>query len=195
MFRNISGNIALTGRDTLDGRIQNHNLWIDGGFELRESQIAVNLAYSDGRYRPTTGRGTFSDTVNDDYYWAATLDFNTRSSLFGYGGYYADGMLGGGDYRYTTLYVWANPTDETYVNLTAERLDNFGIFEQKTVQAGWNITPRDGIVGRYIRAEEGNYKRLAYRRTVRSGVDVFAVYNEEPFTERQFSVKLVWVLK
>ena len=132
---------------------------------------------------------------NQYHYWAATLDFNTRSNLFGYGGYFADGVIGGGDYRYVTGYLWANPTDNTYINLAAERLSSFGVFRQHTVQAGWNITPQDGIVGRYIDAEEGNYKRLAYRHTVRKGVDVFAVYNEDPFSDQQFSVKLVWVLK
>lgn len=194
-FRYISGNVVLNGRDTQDGLTQNHNLWVDGGFELREPQVAVNLSYSDGRYRPTTGRGEFSDTVNDDHYWAATVDFNTRSSLFGYGAYYADGSLGGGDYSYGTAYAWLNPTDNTFVKATVERLDNFGVSEQTTIQAGWDVTPRDGIVGRYIIAEEGDYKRLAYRHTVRSGVDMFAVYNEDPGTEAQFSVKLVWVLK
>ena len=122
---------------------------------------------------------------NQDHDCAATLDFNTRSNLFGYGG----------DYRYVTGYLWANPTGHTSINLAAERLSSFGVFRQHTVQAGWNITPQDGIVGRYIDAEEGNYKRLAYRHTVRKGVDVFAVYNEDPFSDQQFSVKLVWVLK
>lgn len=192
-FRYLSGNVALNGRDTHDGRTQNHNLYIDGGFELREPQIALNLSYSEGKYRRTIGRGKFSNILNNDHYWAANLDLNTRSSVFGYGGYYANGEIGGDDYRYFTRYLWLNPTDETFVKISSERLDNFGTFKQKSLQAGWNITPNDGIVGRYIEAEEGNYKRLAYRRTVRSGVDVFAVYNKEPFTDGQFSVKLVWV--
>ncbi len=194
-FRTISGNLALTGRNTLDGRTQNHNLWIDGGFELRQAQISLNLSYSDGRYRPSTGRAEFADTLNHDHYWAANLDFNTRSSHFGYGLYYADGFLGGGDYNYVTGYAWVNPTDNTFINLYRERLESFGTSRQTTVNVGWNITPEDGLVARYIRDDEGDYQRLAYRHTVRAGVDIYAVYNKDPYTEHQFSVKVVWVVQ
>lgn len=194
-FRTVSGNMVLAGRNTLDGRTQNHSLWMDGGFELRQ-QVRLLLSYSRGKYRPVSGeRGEFSDTVNDDHYWAANLDFNTRSSHFGYGLYYADGFLGGDDYNYVTGYVWVNPTDNTFINISSERLQNFGDTRQTTVKTGWDITPENGLVARYIDAEEGDYRRFAYRRTVRSGMDVFAVYNREPFTEGQFSVKVVWVLR
>jgi hypothetical protein len=194
-FRTVSGNMILAGRNTLDGRTQNHSLWMDGGFELRQ-QVRLLLSYFRGKYRPVSGeRGEFSDTVNDDHYWAANLDFNTRSSYFGYGLYYADGFQGGDDYNYVTGYVWVNPTDNTFINISSERLQNFGDTRQTTVKTGWDITPENGLVARYIDAEEGDYRRLAYRRTVRSGMDVFAVYNREPFTEGQFSVKVVWVLR
>jgi hypothetical protein len=187
--------MILAGRNTLDGRTQNHSLWMDGGFELRQ-QVRLLLSYFRGKYRPVSGeRGEFSDTVNDDHYWAANLDFNTRSSYFGYGLYYADGFQGGDDYNYATGYVWVNPTDNTFINISSERLQNFGDTRQTTVKTGWDITPENGLVARYIDAEEGDYRRLAYRRTVRSGMDVFAVYNREPFTEGQFSVKVVWVLR
>lgn len=192
-MRNLSANVQYSNRETHKGEVQNENFWVGGGFELRQAQIAVNLSYSDGLYRSSTGRGTFSNTVYDDHYWALTMDFNTRSSRLGYGFYHADGELSGDDYRYTSGYLWINPTVDTYLNYSREILKNYGAYRQQTLQASWDITVEDGLVARLIDADEGMYRRLAYRRTVASGVDVFAVYDDEPYSDWQLSVKLVWV--
>ena len=129
LFRKISGNISFTGRDTMDGRRQKHGLWIDGSVELHQ-QIDVELSYYDADYRPVDDeRGEFSDTLNHDHYWATNLDFNTRSNFYGYGMYYADGVLGEGDYQYITGYLWARLTTNTSVKLSSEQLDNFGTFK------------------------------------------------------------------
>jgi len=195
-FRSVSTNFSYTHRDTLDGRIQNYGTYVDGGVELNSPQVVISLSYYEADYRPIENnmRGEFSDTLNDDYYWATDLNFNTRSNIFGYGAYYADGFLGGGDYRYVTGFIWVKPTVNTSLDIYSERLDNFGVFTQSIIKGGWDITPSDGIVLRYIDAEEGGYNRLAYRHTVRSGMDIFAVYDDDPFKEEQFSVKFVWVL-
>ena len=55
------------------------------------------LSYYDAYYRPVSDeRGEFSDALNHDHYRATNLDFNTHSNFFGYGMYYADGVLGEG---------------------------------------------------------------------------------------------------
>ena len=195
LFREISGSVSLTGRDTMDGRTQNHGIWIDGSVELHQ-QIKVLLSYSDARYRPVGDeRGEFSDTLNHDHYWATNLDFNTRSNIYGYGAYYADGILGGGDYQYITGYLWVKPTINTSFKVSSEQLENFGTFNQTIVNLGWDITNQDGIVARYIDSEGDRYIRVAYRHTPRAGVDYFAVFDENPFTDTQFSVKAVWSLR
>ena len=195
-FRRVSTNYSVTHRDTLDGRIQNYGTFVDGSVELNNPQVAISLSYYDADYRPLENnmRAEFSDILNDDYYWAVDLNFNTRSNYFGYGAYYSEGFLGGDDYEYVTGHVWVKPTINTFLNLFSERLDNFGIFAQTTVNAGWDITPWDGVVVRYIDAEEGGYYRLAFRHTVPFGVDAFFVYDDDPFSEKQVSVKFVWVL-
>ena len=192
LFREVSSNLSLTGRDTMDGRTQDHSIWIDGSVELQQ-QIKLLVSYYEADYRPTADeRGEFSNTLNHDHYWATNLDFNTRSNFFGYGAYFADGVLGGGDYQYLTGYFWLRPTINTSINVTSERLDNFGISNQTIVNLGWDVTTEDGFVARYIDAEEGDYFRLAYRHTDRSGIDYFAVFDEDPFTDTKFSVKMVW---
>lgn len=195
LFREISGSVSLTGRDTMDGRRQNHGIWIDGSVELHQ-QIKVLLSYYDAHYRPVGDeRGEFSDTLNHDHYWATNLDFNTRSNIYGYGVYYADGILGGGDYQYITGYLWVKPTINTSFKVSSEQLENFGTFNQTIVNLGWDITNQDGIVARYIDSEGDGYIRVAYRHTPRAGVDYFAVFDENPFTDTQFSVKAVWSLR
>lgn len=118
--------MSWTERRTGDGRIQRENLYAGGAIESR-GEIKLGVFYNDGRYRPIAGSpGLWSGIVNDDHYWTTSLDFNTRSSRLGYGLAYSDGFLGGGDYRYLNAYAWGRPTATTFVNLTSERLDNFG---------------------------------------------------------------------
>lgn len=85
--REVSANLTLSARDTWDGRRQNHHLWADAAIELQQ-QIRMQLSYYDAAYRPVdTQRESFSDTINDDSFWAINLDFNTRSNTWGYGLY------------------------------------------------------------------------------------------------------------
>ena len=195
-FRNVSGSIGLDYREAHDGRAQNQNIYISGGVDLHR-QIDIDLEYFRGDYRPRDGGpGEFSDTVNRDHYWATNLNFNTRSSVFGYGLYYADGFLGGDDYQYITGYLWGKPTRNTVLNLSSERLENFGTTRQTIANGGWDITRQDGIVARVIWSDDDyRQQRIAYRRTVRAGMDLFAVYEDETDADAQFSVKAVWTFR
>jgi len=195
-FRTVSGSIGLDMRETHDGRTQNKNIFINGGVELQR-QVGIDLEYFRGDYRPRNGGpGEFSDTVNHDRYWATNLNFNTRSSVLGYGLYYADGFLGGDDYQYITGYLWGKPTRNTVLNLSSERLENFGTTRQTIAGGGWDITRQDGLVARVIWSDDDyRQQRLAYRRTVRAGMDIFAVYEDETDADAQYSVKAVWTIR
>lgn len=193
LVRQLTGSVAWTGRDTLGGLKQNRNWYLGGTVELRAPEIKLGLFFSDGHYRPVgEERGRFTDTVNHDYYWTVSLDFNTRSSWLGYGVSYSSGFLGGGDYGFASAYAWVKPTDRTFINLSTERLDSFGAFDQTVVSAGWDITSEDGVATRYILADGQTFLRFAYRRQVRKGLDIFAVYDREPGSATKLSFKLVW---
>jgi hypothetical protein len=192
IFRSVSGSMSLNRRDTNDGQTQNHNAYLWGSVEFRQ-QMAIDLEYFKGKYRPNIGeRGEFASSINNDHYWGVNVDFNTRSSVFGYGAYYADGFLGGDDYRYLSGYLWVRPTGNLAFNLWSERLENYGSSKQTIAEGAWDITPRDGIVMRAIWLDGDTLERIAYRRTVRSGTDIFAVYDNSPGTDAQYSVKVLW---
>ena len=188
----LSGDVSLTGRDTLDGLLQRRYLNLGGYVELR-NQIRAGLYYTDGKYRPVSAEpGVFSGTVNDDAYGTLTLDFSTRSSRLGYGVAYSNGYLGGGPYQYLPAYIWIRPRRDLYFSLTAEWLDSFGTFSQAIAVAKWDITPSDAVGGRVVTSDGEQYYRLTYGRQVRSGVDVFAVIDHQPNLDTQFSVKLLF---
>jgi hypothetical protein len=194
-FRAVDAGIEIGDRETLSGQDQYQYLYVSGGVEFPK-QITLDLEYSDGDYRPGTGvRGQFSNLVNQDHYWGLDLNFNIRSSVFATGLYYADGFLGGDDYRYLTSYVWGKPTQNTVLNLSVERLENFGITEQAIINGGWDITGEDGIDARIIWLDGETFERLAYRRTVRLGMDFFAVFDQAPGADAQFTVKAVWTIR
>jgi hypothetical protein len=50
-------------------------------------------------------------------------------------------------------------------------------------------------VTRYILADGSNSFRMAYRRQVRAGVDVYAVYDDEAGKAAQVYAKLVWTFR
>jgi hypothetical protein len=129
--------------------------------------------------------------VTGDRYWTGNLDFNTRSSRLGYGGSYSSGVLGGGDYKYWTAYAWMRPTAATFINATTEKLRNFGDFDQTVLSAGWDISSRQSLVGRFIDAYYGKAYRLAYSLHVRRNMDFFVVYDRQPQALAKFSVKIV----
>jgi hypothetical protein len=190
-----SFDIVRTYRKIDDGRVQNESWYAGGSLEWNEF-VRTGLSYTDGDYRPMTGTepGEFGDTVNQDRYWTASVDFNTRSSLLGYGASISSGELGGGDYEYAVAYVWGRPSPGTSISVSAERLESFGIFEQYIVEAGWDITPTNSIVFRHVSSDGEPYWRLGFRRRVQRGLDIFLLYDEVPREEAELSLKLLWIL-
>lgn len=191
LWRTLRGDLVFSYRETASGILQRRN-WYGGGSVEFHNQIQAGFFYSDGPYRPVTEvPGVFSETVNHDHYATATLDFNTRSSVFGCGLAYAWGFLGGGDYEYGLSYAWWRPINTIYLGASAENLDSFGRSEQYVFSGQWNVTQVDSLSTRYIIQDGSDSFRFAYGRRVRKGWDIFAVYNQEPFLETQISVKLV----
>jgi len=202
--------IVRTLRQTEDGRDQ-YDGWYYGGSLEWLAYARTALSYNQGDYRPLKkrddegnplGPGFFDDddSVTDDYFWTASLDLNTRGSRIGYGGSYSTGELAGGDYDYGYVYLWARPTYNTTLSVDVERLESFGTSDQIVTKAVWDVTPTDSIVFRYIyldfsddfSSSKDQYWRLGYRRVVRSGLDIFLLYDDEPFTEAAISAKLLW---
>jgi len=190
-WRALRGDLAFNYRETNSNELQARNWYAAGSVEFH-NQIRPGLTYYEGPYRPVTAiPGIFSPRINNDRYTTASLDFNTRSSRFAYGTAYSWGDLGGGDYDYLYGYAWWRPLDTLYLSATAENLKNFGETEQYILVAQWDVTPLDSLSTRYIASDGFDSFRLAYGRRVRKGMDIFAVYNKEPFLETQFSVKLL----
>ena len=186
--------VSLSARQTHDGRLQNRNTNISGYLEFA-NEMRAGLYFNDGRYRPVTSkRAVFSRTVNDDHYWTATFDFNTRSTWLGYGLSHSDGRLGGGDYRFDSVYVWVKPRADLSFNASVEVLENFGTFKQTTLAAKWDVTPTDAVGARIVVLDGAKYSRITYGRQVRKGTDVFAVIDKAPDLKTLFSVKLLFTL-
>ena len=193
-FRVIRGDVGWIGRETTSGLTQNNTWYADASVELRQ-QVYFGLFYSNGDYRPVgTEIGEWADFMNHDRYWTASLSFNTRSSVYGYGASYSWGTLGGGAYEYLAPYLWIRPIKEAFLKATYERLHSFGTFDQAVVSGGWDITRQDGIVFRYISANQADSFRAGYSRHVRKGLDIFVVYDKEAFQHAQFSVKFVMAI-
>ena len=197
--------IVRTLRTTEDGRDQ-YDGWYYGGSLEWLSYARTGLSYNQGDYRPLTGDapGDFDgdDSVTDDFFWTASLDLNTRGSRIGYGGSYSFGELGGGDYEYGYVYLWTRPTYNTNLSVNVERLESFGTTDQIITKASWDVTPTNSIVFRHIYLDfsddffssKDQYWRLGYRRIVRNGLDIFLLYDDEPFVDSAISVKLLWTL-
>lgn len=194
-LRELSGSITHSERYTEDGRLQRRD-WYFGGSVESARQVKFGLYYYTGDYRPALGgeRGAYAETLFDDHYWTASLDFNTRSNTLGYGLGHSWGFLGGDDYEYPFLYVWLKPTRSTVLNLNTERLKSFGSFRQSILSGTWELTPEQSLSGRYVRADGATSVRLAYARRVRAGTDVFLVYDREAGADPRLSLKLAWSL-
>jgi hypothetical protein len=190
-IRLIAADVSWTHRDTGDGRLQRSKGYIGGSIEFQQ-EIKLSAAVAGGPYRPVGAEpGSWFDTLNHDRYWSGALDFNTRSSRFSYGVYHASGVIGGGNYDYTSVYAWARPTRTTFLTVSGERLDYFGHSDQVVVSGGWDITPQHGIYARYVWNEDARYERLAYSYRVATNIDFFAVYDKIPGREPQISGKVV----
>lgn len=190
-WRSLRADASYTRRETADGELQLRQGYGALSVEFR-NQIRVSLAHTAGPYRPVTGLpGVFEPQLNPDRYTSASLDFNTRSTRLGYGLIDAWGFLDGVDYAYRSAYLWWRPIRGVYLDLSGERLASDIDTDRIVAIAQWDITSQDSLSTRYINQDGVGLVRLAYGRRVRKGVDVFAVYNQEPPLERQWSVKLL----
>lgn len=191
---NTQGSLYWDQRYNGDNDLQKRYLGASGSVELRR-EIRFTANYTAGLYRPA-GRmpGTWQGQLNDDHYWSGGVDFNTRSSRLIYGVSVADGFLGGGDYRYASIYAKSRPTARTYLDLTAERLSSFGTFDQRVITAGWDITPRQNVSVRHINAYYGDSLRVAWTWRIRRNVDLFTVYDAVRGAASTFSAKIVFTL-
>lgn len=188
----IEFSISYEARDTLAGDTQRRNYYVGGSIET-EQQIRIGLFYNDGDYRPVSGdRGEYADELRHDYFWTLSLDFNTRSNWLGYGMTASDGFLGGDDYYYLTGYLWVKPSQSTLLNVSSERLENFGKSDQIVINGSWDFSRYSSLLFRYVKFEEFQFNRLAYRKTVNKGMDIFMVYNDDTGVETNYSVKLLW---
>jgi hypothetical protein len=188
----VEFSLSHEARDTLDADTQRRINYVGGSVETKQ-QIKAGLFYTDGDYRPVSGdRGQYSDELRHDYFWTLTLDFNTRSNWLGYGMTASDGFLGGDNYQYVTGYLWVKPSQSTLLNISAEELDNFGETDQIVVNGSWDYSTYSSLLFRYVRFEDSESERLAYRRTVSDGMDVFAVYNDDEGQDTNYSVKFLW---
>jgi hypothetical protein len=191
-LREVTGDLSFDERRTGDGRTQRRQWYAGGSVELRQAQVRLGAYYTAGPYRPVgAAPGEWSDTVNDDRYGTLSADFETRNSRFGYGLALSSGQLGGGDYRYANGYLWARPLPALAVNLSLERLENFGTYDQAVLTGTWDITPAHTISGRVIDAYYGNAYRLAYTWRARKNLDLFVVYDDSPGQPEQLSAKLL----
>jgi hypothetical protein len=187
-------NLYVTGsdRETLDGFLQTRS-WSTGATVETRQQIRFGLFHYSGDYRPVAGEpGDFADFVHDDEFWTASLDFNTRSDVLGYGAAHSHGSIAGGDYDNTLVYLWYRPIDRLVLNISSEKLRSFGTFNQSIMTVGWDINSQSGIAARYIWTDDADFARLAYRRQVRSGLDIFLVFDDGPAYDPEISLKVVW---
>ena len=191
-IKEINGDVTYTKRDTLAGEEQSDGIYLSANFEI-SGKTRLQFAYSDYDYRPLTGTpGVFQDTANNDRFWSTNFDFNIYSSRFGYGGFAADGTLGGGEYRYLSAYAWFNPTNSTNLKISTEDLTSFGRFKQTTVSGGWDFSNIDGVIARLSKGDSFEQLRLAYRRKVSSGIDVFLSFQKQTEVKDEYTGKFVW---
>jgi len=197
-WRVIDSYAGFKYRETEDGQLQNRK-WFTGGSVEFKNEIRASIYLEEGPYRPVTDvRGVFEDYTYQDRYYSSALDFNTRSSVYSYGIQYDWGNLGGGDYNYLSAYAWVRPISEIYLSLSYEQTDSYGIYRQTIFTGSWEITPEDSLGARYIfyKSDDGtdDYFRVTYGRKARKGLDIFVVYDKDPYSDEQYSLKLVYTL-
>jgi hypothetical protein len=194
IWRKIDAYVGAKYRETVSGRLQERN-WYSGGSVEFNTDIRFGFYAEDGPYRPVTDTvGVFEDELNQDSYYSTRLDFNTRSSRFSTGLEYAWGDLGRGDYEYMAASMRWRPFNSLYLKLSGEKTRSFGTFDQLVFVGSWDISPEHALAGRFIDNDSGDSYRLAYIRRARKGLDIFAVYDNGPFRDEEYSLKLVYTL-
>jgi hypothetical protein len=195
VWRTIDGYVGAYYRET-DARQLQARKWYAGGSLEFNNDVRAGIYIEEGPYRPVTDTaGVFEEEVNQDRYYSATLDFNTRSNRYSGGIQYDWGDLGGGAYEYLAGYGWWRPINSVYLSLSAEREESFGKSDQLVFVSSWDINPEHSLGGRYISNEDGNYYRFAYGHRARRGIDIFAVYDKQPFQDALYSIKWVYTFK
>lgn len=196
-LRNLSANVSYGQRHTRTGLLQSRpfSTYVSG--ETR-SNIQLSLGMTRGPYRPRGEQpGEWSPTLNQDRFHTASLYFDTRSDRRGYGLTYSWGFLGGGKYSNLSPSLWWKPNRQTYLSYGYERSESFGVATQNILSLSWDISSEQGLSARWVqtRSEYGGQSyRLAYRRQVRRGVDIFAVLGKDPYRPDRFTMKMVWAL-
>jgi hypothetical protein len=193
-FRSLDAHVNYNQRDTLTGLLQNRSLSVYVGGETR-SNIEFSLGMSGGPYRSRgENPGEWSSQLNHDRLYTASVYFDTRSDRRGYGLNYAWGSLGGGKYSDLTPDIWWKPTRRTHVSYSHERTESFGVSRQSILSLSWEMSAEQAVSLRQVQTsgeDGGQSYRLAYRRQVRKGMDIFAVLNTDPFSPNRFTVKVV----
>jgi len=185
---------GIESRETFDGNLQNENAYLNSSLSLN-NWFTLSGAYFVSNYRPNIGSpGLFSEVVNNDQTFSVGMDFNIDSSVYGYGFSLIDGTLGGGDYRFLSTYTWLKPTPSLYLSASFADLESFGNRTQLTLDVNFDITHEDSVNAQYYREEGFEYTRLLYRRVVRSGFDIFGVFENSTYDEQKLSAKLVWTI-
>jgi hypothetical protein len=191
-LKRADASVGLNKRETIDGDLQREEWSLYASAETR-SNIQVSGGASVGPYRPREGAG-WADFLYDDRYYTATVGHYSGNGRFGYGLTYSWGFLAVADYSDFVPYVWVKPTATTSVDYTFERAHHYDLTKQHILSASWDVTREDTISGRWVQYNDDPYLRLAYRRQMRRGIDVFAVFNDEPYADKQFVAKVVWTL-
>ncbi len=189
-IRYASGSVTYEVRDTFTRLLQRRQLSIYGEGETR-NHIFLSGGFTRGPYRPRDDDpGTWLANLNDDEFYTVSALFNASNERYGYGATHSWGFLDGADYSNLVPSLWLRPTHTTTLSYSYDRSDFIDRTTQGTLTGSWEITPVQVISGRWVRADRDFY-RLAYRRTVRRGLDIFAVYNDDPFNPDQFTFKIV----
>lgn len=193
-WRKIDAYVGARYRETDAGRLQERG-WYSGGSVEFNTDMRFGFYAEDGPYRPVTDTvGEFEDELNEDRYYSTSLDLNTRSSRISGGLRYAWGGLGGANYEYMAVSARWRPLSNLYLKLSGEKTRSVGTFEQLVFVGSWDISPEYALGGRYINNESGDWYRLAFSRRARKGLDIFAVYDNRPFRDNEYSLKLVYTL-
>ena len=187
-FHSLNGSATYEERATLSNLLQRRKTSVYLGGETRWSNIFFNVGTTAGPYRPLgADPGDWQPQLNNDRFYTASVYFNTRSDRYSYGLTYSWGSLGGGKYADVVPSFWVKPTRKTYVSYSYEGTQSFGVNTQAILSVSWEISPEQAISARWV---DAGYYRLAYRRQVRRGIDIFMVFDADPYTRDRFTVKL-----
>lgn len=193
-LRRVDSSVSYSLRETLTGLLQSRKLSLYLGGETRSNTFA-SFSVAHGPYRPRgEDPGEWASHLNNDRLYSASLFFNSGRDRHSYGLTYSWGALGGHRYSDLSPSFWLKPTRRTYLRYSFERTESFEASTQNVFSLAWEISPEQTLSARWVQFG-GQFYRLAYRRQVRRGVDIYAVYNKEPGVHDRFVLKLVRSLR